>query len=981
MILFNLEEVENSFLEYDNEILQINSRLPSLKVLAEKLQEKLKGKEDALSEEDYEITRYLAGTRRMIRPVATNEEFFDHDAYTHIFDPESEEGLDTISKERPRLFADFEKFQYGQNHDFIKTEEVLSDKELYESVLDALGVMPALYDEMDLSVKELISLSYMGRNCYRPWNDLTKSNRFPTKKDILTFAELNDYEREAFTASMLNPTFILDVIEAVKAKPGFESFTISKSVINDIIRYCYSGIDSIEELVNRLTVTPFEVTSEEGRENLDALKTAFEAKFRRAPRILNEIYTAFLSYYNVETLSQEQITEIVDTFKLSNVQTIAKMHNPSLLILSKCLNFSEIRKEHLEIFSVYFTPGLIREAEEKGFVEWYQKYKGEIKVSELAGIVKNSKEIGSFDLEISPRDLFIINKQRKGWINAACAYEDFGEHYDFRKMENVIPNRTLVVEDKSAGIRMHMLENDDARIFTAPLDCHCCQNVQTNRSVERMLLAKNFRTIEETYAYVREHLDELRREDYSSNLTGVGAGGGCVLNEIADPFACVTIWEDSKTGETIAQADTHYDAESNTLIYDNIEFANDRDVGKIYDVLAAYAENSTFSNIHIGTGYNQHMTSVGRPIGTKAYVHYEEMCKRNLSHQSRAHFYSDYHASGASGARAIKKDGQLLMDSKKFASAFRVEKQEEETFPYLTHPLSLLFSDYTVAERKDLMERYETQDAQNLTENELIKIAGYKPNLLAEFEELPLKIQYAIVTDEVVKHWENLKYIKNPDMALFEAAMDEKLANVRKFPAEKITKEAWQKILEKDGTFVEFLPRKYYSKEMFLTAIKENPFSVKYIEKVCPESDRNEYLAQAILRKPILISHYPDVPINLRLKVIEKNGSFGRYHPTQPTQIQQAMIDNSPYWIEGIRNPDIGILKQVAEKIPAIKTDIRYARYFTNEGAARSRNSRSRRNNTQTVTPAYTAPAPEAADAPVAEYNAEDYGFSMEELA
>lgn len=968
MIIFNLEEMENSFLTKDNEILQINSRLSSLKELAERLQQKIKGDENALSEEDFEMTRYLSGVNRMVVPLSTNEDTFDAYNYVHIFDPESEEGLDTMSEDRSVLFADFERFQYGQNHDFSKKEEALSDKELYESVLDALGVMPALYEELDLSIKELMNLSYLARNCYRPWEALQRDNRLPTKKDIVTFAGLNDYERDAFTSSMLNPTRLLDVIEGIKAKQGFEDFAITKENVHIIAK---NPSISTEDLVNMITVEAFKV-SETNIDNYNALKSAFEAEFRRAPRILNEIYNAFLPYYNVSALSDTQIAEIVRGFKLTNIQAIAKRHNPALLVMSKHLNFSETKKEHLNIFATYLTPALIKSLEEKGFIEWYKKYKREIKISELANIVRNSSEIGVFDLNISPKNFFIISKQRKGWINAACVYEDFGDFYDFRKNENVIPNRTLVIEDKSAGIRMRMLANDDARLFIAPIDCHCCQNVATRLDIERVLLAKNFNSIEETYQYVAEHREELAEMGYNGQMTGVGVGGGCTLNEIANPFACVTLWEDAETNNTIAQADTHYDAESNTLIYDNIEFANDGDIKKIFDILAIYAESSTFDNVHIGTGYNQGMTCVGKPIGTKAYIDYSKECKKYLSYQDRAGFYTDYHARGSNAARAIKKDGLMLMDSKKPLQNFKVSREEEETFPYLTHPLVLLFNDYTIAEKKDLIERYE---AQNLTEREMIKCAGYKPNLLSDFDELPLKIQYAIVTDKIQRVWENLKYIKNPNMALFESAMDEKLANVRKFPAEKITKEKWMKILERDGTFIEFVPRKYYCEEMFMTAIKENPFSVKYIEKVCPMEDRNKYLAQAILRKPILISHYPDVSHSIWLKVLEKSGTFGRYHPTQPTNIQQAMIDNSPYWIEAIRNPDIGIVKQVAEKIPAIKTDIRYRKYFA--GANNQLQNQRRTPRRATPVPAM----PRTVEAMPAHSIEDDYSFSMEELA
>lgn len=936
MIIFNRNEVENSFKENDNEIVQIESRL-TFREFMQKLQNTYLNKENGLEDADFEMHVFRSGRHRTATLPETDMNSFDDSLYRHTYNPGEESGLDEISTSRDPLYAEFERFTYGQNHDFVEipADSILEDRAVdseynlllfYKDMLDAAGIMPTLYD-MDAPIKQLQDMSYMGKQLYFSWKPMDRSNRMPTAEDLTFFYGLNPYERAVITDSLHCPTRLLDTLEALRRVQGMNKIAVTESMIEVIRRH---DDDSVNSLVVDLTPINEVKALSYDEDNYTSLKNAFVAKYRRAPRVLPEIYEAYLKAFDVHTLTDEQINIIVDGFKLSNIQSVAPLHNEMLYLLSAEMNYSEIKAEHLQIFATYLKPEDYKYLVNSHFLTWYDRYKSDIKISDLCNIVRNIKSL-HFDLELPPKQVLRLATQVRGWCNAACVYEEYG--IDFRNAVVAIPGRGLVVEDKPQKIRMYILDRDDARVFTVGQDCHCCQNLavygdQTygnyySGPIMEELLSQHFTNITDAYNYVHENADELRTHGYGHLISG-GAGASCVANELTHPLVWVTIWEDTVTGNTIAQADTHYVADTNTLVYDNIEFVNDGNVKKLYDIIATYAEHSDFTSIHIGTGYNQGMASFGKRISTREMQHYRGDVTEEFTEKYQGSLYSDYSTS----AVKIKQNGEMLIFSRKPESAFTITHIEEdnEQYRYLTDPIAVLFKDYTLEQKQDVVNRYASQ---NLTEAELLIIADKKPQALSTYEALPISVQRKLLFDKDGNiNMEGFEYIQYPDSLLLSTVLAEHPEAVMYFDKYSVPQESWMEVVKADGSLVEYCPDEYLTEELLTEAIKSNPYCIKYVADRIEEPLKSRMVIMAVYKRPILAAHFPRLPEYVWVHICERKGQFGRYCPNQTYNVQKAMIESSVYNIDNIKNPDRRILASVAQVLPSVRTNPRYARYF-----------------------------------------------------
>ncbi len=81
------------------------------------------------------------------------------------------------------------------------------------------------------------------------------------------------------------------------------------------------------------------------------------------------------------------------------------------------------------------------------------------------------------------------------------------------------------------------------------------------------------------------------------------AGESAMMHGLLNPKAGFFIIEDKRTKEIKAQAEIWEDNE-NTLVFDNIEFANDADISVYTSILAKYLQNSSYKTVIMGAGYN-----------------------------------------------------------------------------------------------------------------------------------------------------------------------------------------------------------------------------------------------------------------------------------------------------------------------------------------------------------------------------------------
>lgn len=70
------------------------------------------------------------------------------------------------------------------------------------------------------------------------------------------------------------------------------------------------------------------------------------------------------------------------------------------------------------------------------------------------------------------------------------------------------------------------------------------------------------------------------------------------------PQAGFFVIEDEKSGKILAQGES-WERDPDTLVFDNLEFADDRKVGQFAPILAKWADAVDYSNIYTGIGFNQ----------------------------------------------------------------------------------------------------------------------------------------------------------------------------------------------------------------------------------------------------------------------------------------------------------------------------------------------------------------------------------------
>ena len=87
-----------------------------------------------------------------------------------------------------------------------------------------------------------------------------------------------------------------------------------------------------------------------------------------------------------------------------------------------------------------------------------------------------------------------------------------------------------------------------------------------------------------------------------------GAGETAMMHGLINPNAGFWVIEDEK-GQVIAQAEI-WEKDKDTIIFDNIEFANDRELKDIQKVLTSWVESSQYKNVIMGCGYNELSSSI-----------------------------------------------------------------------------------------------------------------------------------------------------------------------------------------------------------------------------------------------------------------------------------------------------------------------------------------------------------------------------------
>lgn len=580
-------------------------------------------------------------------------------------------------------------------------------------------------------------------------------------------------------------------------------------------------------------------------------ETYFKELYRgHAPRVLSEYMYAQLTVrgWDVHNVTDAQLKQIAEEFSQTSVSKMAKYKNAALFALAHVMNFAEIRAEHAEVMGIYLTPERVKLLIEKDFVAWYNKNKS-VNTSDLVALLQESDNIARFNQNKSAKDIVFELKNARG-ISEARKME---EKYRYRFADNELAIRGRHVAASEGKMKMYMLQADDYRNFTIGIDTHCCQ----------------------CYG---------------------NAGETCVYKYTTDPFAGAVVIE--RNGEILAQGFVWTDETKDTLVFDNVEFANDRNVSQFSDLFAAWCRAMPYSNIHVGTGYNQSMKGWGKQI--------EEKEKATLpTTLADGRCYSDYHGD----ARTLKRNGQMLV-SERNPIRITTKPDEPTRWDALARPETAMWLNdchSTIEERIAFAERFLNNPSPEVQMEAVQKDARMIQYIEHPTEEVQM---YAVGRDAKFA-----ELIQNPCHRVQEMLVDRDPNYIRKInnPSEEMALRA----VQSNGLLLEAISNP--SEEVCKAAVRENGYAIRFVAQPSEELQR---LAVRQSPKVVSLISYASESVK-RLAISEDPHVISLLH--EPSyELQMLAVNADPYIINEINSPERGAVRRAIEKCGLLIRNFQY---------------------------------------------------------
>ena len=517
-----------------------------------------------------------------------------------------------------------------------------------------------------------------------------------------------------------------------------------------------------------------------------------------------------------------------------------------------------MKKEHLEVFATHLRPEMVYPLVQKGFVEWYEKYKN-MNPSELSAILSYNKEVLSgYGSKIRENYYYIHNRLTKFNLNkdprtiltevrlmrADGDRKKFDEkyHFKFKDQELAIKGRHTVA--KQGNLVMEMMQPGDLRIYNAGQDTCCCQEWGN-------------------------------------------AGEGCVYKIVADPFASeVAI---VKKGTVIAQGFVWVDNEKDTLVFDNVEFANyktvsfDNRIKEFTDLFAEWAKAMPYSNVHIGTG-----CLAASMAGWGQQIKQEEFAKMPTTMEG-GHCYSDYHSS----ARTIKRNGNMLITAKGNVQITTAPDEPTRWDILRDNPaVSFLLNDYSQTPEERFL--WAQQFIEHPTEALQMMAIQRNPSAIKGLENPSEDVQIWIARN----HPELVVHIANPCAAIQDEIVRQNPRSIKNI--QNPTEQMMIYAVEADKSLLKFLNDKNPSTAVYLAAVKKDGLSIVDV----PLDKRTEEIClEAVKQKPIAISHIKNPTEAVWQKALDKDATVIKLIK-DPTKEQQVYaVKKKPAVINQIYHP------------------------------------------------------------------------------
>lgn len=887
MIIYNQDRIGIKYLTNDNVIFEINST----KKLDELLQMMLDG-EDITSvaaingvivknedgsalyipyqiygahEVPNEFSEHMEDSISVPNYLQVIDEDYDDDYDDYV--PDAGE-MPYMQVREEYLFSQYEKRMMGARDAKLEFLPYMIDTEekkniLKEQIAYSLGIMPTILhaeEAQGKTVAELKKLSQAADIGYdhgiADYYSNTYPNLLPTYKTAKVLASLSNSERELFTGGILNttynPTFLTDLVVHKKEKYGNRVLL----TVNDI----FVLRDATSRVMDNARLLDFPELQEMFRSEptkrayekrytkafVEEVTKQFNEKFHFVPRVVDDYcyaYTKMLDL-NDKRSDKELAKELVNEFSRTSLSKVAAYKNIVLYGLSSKLNFAEIREDHMLALGTFFSENWLNKLEDNHFIDYYKKY-NDMSLGELTKLLRLycGHQDRTFDVEKPPKQLIAEIENERGVKDCSIMEEKYDYHFEDNDI--AIRGRNIMAVDGT--MKMYMLPADDYRNFTTGYDTHCCQ-----------------------------HYND--------------AGESCVWKLTTDPFAANVVIE--RAGKILAQGFVWTDEAKDTIVFDNVEFADDRSVQQFNDLFAEWSAAMPYKNVHVGVGYNQGMQSWGTKINPA------QQCTMPTTLSNR-HVYSDYH----NNARTLKNNGVMKISATK---PVRIIQQQLVPSKYDTlNELGLTYLTSTGFGIDKLFEIAAKLREETLTEAEykdLFRACRDKAALLNNMSHIPESIQLWLI--DIAPNCAD--FIQNPCDAVLIRQVEQNPAKIRLIdnPSEEIqlsvvrrngmylteianpTEAVIEEAVRQNGVAITMVPPERQTDTLKMLAIQS---WAKVIASI--ENPTAEMIDAALALEPTAVSLIRgEIPLSCQLHLVEAHPSAINDIPTpHPTAVQKAI--------------------------------------------------------------------------------------------
>lgn len=595
-------------------------------------------------------------------------------------------------------------------------------------------------------------------------------------------------------------------------------------------------------------------------------REAFVAKWRRAPRVLNEYLRAQVAAGN------EDVEDIANKFSLDSLKAVAQLGSEALYALVPYIDFSKIKADQIAYLATHIRELQLKDLVSRGFGAWYAQHRGDPTpdLTELLSTIDLSKV--NWDTSKTARE--IINETVMAKYIRDCHSYERQYHYRFADNCTAIRGKEIVVKDH--GLKMYMMAPDDYRNFAMGDATHCCQHWG-------------------------------------------GAGESCVWKYTTDPFAACVIIE--KAGKVVAQGFVFTDEVKDTFVFDNMEFANDRNVADFKNIIATYVDALPYQNVHLGAGYTEAtLLSWGKSIEQcgASMAHMPTTIGRNPVHCGwgdssnnavGCDIYSDYHRN----ARVFKKDGAMLIP-KGSGEVFHGPVEPTPWDALRDSDAKFIINDYEIpAAERQAMATMGEEDIRTLADSVHMRAHYLRdPSIASGLPAIPEEWQRAALAQQVLPRL--LAEIKNPIPEVRDRILEWMPEKIVEWP--DATEAQWLSAVRQKPALAAQYPGEMTS-ELALTAFHSGGIdALSYIPvsliptaelsgivSMSPrvilsfENPSDELVQLAVSREPYLISALPVLSEQVGIVACHVKPSAVLLWPDAPDDVVRGCIEREPFLI------------------------------------------------------------------------------------